>query len=153
MLFRSLDGDVLLIDNEVIYDTLFDMYHKGLDLLTCKITSYGKDIRTKLIFILFNFINWITSKKRPFAVGTYFLTHREKFIENGMFDETLNHSEDYLLSQKYDPKKFHISKHYIGQDDRRFKKMGYFGMIKLVVLGFFNRKNTEFYKKDVGYWK
>jgi hypothetical protein len=28
----------------------------------------------------------------------------------------------------YDPKKFKIINHYFGQDSRRFKKMGYFGM-------------------------
>jgi hypothetical protein len=64
----------------------------------------------------------------------------------------LRHSEDYCLSKKYNPKKFTISEHYVGQDDRRFKKMGYFGMIKLLIKSFLNRNNPEYFKKDIGYW-
>jgi hypothetical protein len=71
---------------------------------------------------------------------------------NGMFDETLNHSEDYCLSKKYNPKKFKIHSHYIGQDDRRFKKMGYLGMLKLVILNYIHRDNPDHYRKDVNYW-
>lgn len=147
-----IDSDAILMNKNQINDTLFDMYHKKLDILTCKTKSYGKNIRTKVIFSLFNPINKFFSIFVPFAVGTYFLTSRKKFIEYGMFDESLHHSEDYVLSKKYDPKKFHISNHYIGQDDRRFIKTGYFGMIKLVIRGFFNRNNIDFYKKNINYW-
>ena len=70
----------------------------------------------------------------------------------GKFNEEYQHSEDYGLSRKYSSKKFRISEHYVGQDDRRFKKMGYLGMIKLLIKSFFNRKNEEYFKKDVGYW-
>jgi len=147
-----IDSDVMFFDNHVIQDTLNEMIDKKLHLITCKTKSYGKDIRTSLLFKMFNPINKITSIKNPFAIGTYFMTRTDKFFEYGMFDETLNHSEDYLLSKKYNPKKFKISKHFVGQDDRRFKKMGHFGMVKLVIKGFFNKKNVDFYKKDVGYW-
>ena len=148
-----LDSDVQLLNKNTIDHTLFDMYHKHLDLLTCKVKCKGFDIRAHLIFMAFNPINELISLKKPFAVGTYFLTKKDKFFEHGMFDESLHHSEDYVLSQKYDPKKFHISKYHITQDNRRFKKTGYFGMIKLVVNGFFNKNNIDYYKKDIGYWK
>jgi glycosyltransferase involved in cell wall biosynthesis len=148
-----IDSDVMFFNNNVINDTLNEMIEKKLDLITCRTKSYGKDFRTKLIFKIFNPINKITSKKNPFAIGTYFMTKTDKFYEYGMFDESLNHSEDYLLSNKYNPKKFKISKHYVGQDDRRFKKMGYIGMVKLVLKGFLNRKNNNFFKEDHGYWK
>ena len=147
-----LDADTVIKDNELFNDTIFQMYHYKLDLLTCKIRSYGKDIRTNLMFMLFNPINYFISKKTPFAVGMYFLTKTSVFNELGGFDETLKHSEDYWLSKQYNPKKFRITGHYIGQDDRRFKKMGYFGMIKLLLKGYFNKNNKEFYQKDVNYW-
>ena len=146
------DSDTHFFNNDTIKDTLNEIESNDYDLLTCKIKSCGKDIRTMFIFFIFNIINRIISTKTPFSVGTYFLTKKDMFFVYGMFDETLNHSEDYLLSKKYKPNKFIISKHYIGQDDRRFKKMGYFGMIKMVIKGFFNRNNPDFYKKDVGYW-
>ena len=147
-----MDSDVILMNKNVINKTIYEMYHYRLDLLTCKTTSYGNDIRTWLSFMLFNIINLISSIKRPFAVGTYFLTKRDKFRMLGGFDETILHSEDYVLSGKYDVKKFRISNHHIGQDDRRFKKMGYFGMVKLIIKGFLNRNNPEFFKKDINYW-
>ena len=147
-----IDADVVLMDNNLINDTIFQMYHYKLDLLTCKSTSYGNDLRTLLSFKIFNFINGILSIKIPFAIGTYFLTKRDKFRELGGFDETIKHSEDFCLSKKYNPKKFKISNHYIGQDDRRFQKTGYIGMTKLLIKGFFNRNNNNFFKEDIDYW-
>lgn len=147
-----LDADVELTRNDTIDRTLFDMQHNHLDLLTCKIKSRSKSILSKITFRVFNLINTIISKKTPFAVGTYFMVKKDMFVSNGGFDETLQHSEDYALSKKFNPAKFKIFKHFITQDDRRFKKMGYFGMLKLVVKSYINRNNEEFYKTDVGYW-
>jgi len=147
-----LDADTVLDDPKIINDSLFDMYHYKLDLLTCKVKSYGKDIRTSIMFSLFNPINYLLSLTTPFAVGMFFLTKTCVFNELGGFDKTLHHSEDYWLSKQYNPKKFRISKHYIGQDDRRFKKMGYFGMIKLLINGYLYKDNKEFFQQDVNYW-
>jgi glycosyltransferase involved in cell wall biosynthesis len=147
-----LDADVQLIRNDTIDRTLFDMQHHHLDLLTCRIKSRSKSILSKVTFRLFNGINRIISHKTPFAVGTYFMVKKDMFIKNGMFNEELQHSEDYALSKTFNPSKFRISKHFITQDDRRFKKMGYIGMLKLVVKGYINRNNQDFYKTDVGYW-
>lgn len=71
---------------------------------------------------------------------------------NGQFDEKVAHSEDFLLSKNYNPKKFRILNHHIGQDDRRFRKMGYMGMLKLIISSFINKNNYNFFTKDVGYW-
>ena len=147
-----IDADVVLMNSNLIENTLKEMYRYRLDLLTCKLKSYGKDKRTSIAFLLFNIINGIFSKFTPFAVGTYFLTCKSKFDELGGFDEELNNSEDYFLSKQYSSKKFRISNNYVGQDDRRFKKMGYLGMLKLILGGFFNRNNREFFIKDVNYW-
>lgn len=147
-----MDADVVLMSNDLIDNTLKEMYKHRLDLLTCKLKSYGEDVRTSFAFMVFNLINSFFSKFTPFAVGTYFLTTKTKFDEFGGFDEELNNSEDYFLSRQYNPKKFKISNNYVGQDDRRFKKMGYLGMLKLILGGFFNRNNREFFMKDVNYW-
>jgi hypothetical protein len=58
-----------------------------------------------------------------------------------------------MLSKLYDPKKFKISKKYIGQDDRRFKKMGNLSFIKNIILTYSNKNNIDWFRNDVGYWK
>lgn len=147
-----LDGDSPLLDPNNLTYNLNLMNTKRLHLLTCKVKSVGKDIRTSIGFTLFNLTNILISLRTPFAVGGYFMTKTHKFMEYGMFDETLNNSEDYHLSKQYNPKKFHISKMKYGQDDRRFKKMGYIGMLKLIILNYIHRDNIEWFKQDVGYW-
>lgn len=147
-----LDGDSILLSNSQILEALFTIQLSNLQLVTCKVKSVSKSIRSKLAFNIFNVVNHYISKKTPFAVGTFFLTTKKSFISYGQFDETLEHSEDYCLSKKYKPTEFRILNHYIGQDDRRFKKMGYTGMVKLLVKSYLNRKNPDFFKEDVGYW-
>lgn len=148
-----LDGDSPLLDPNNITHNLNLMNKKRLHLLTCEVKSVGKDIRTYIGFKLFNMMNKFISIKTPFAVGGYFMSRTDKFMEYGMFDETLNNSEDYWLSKMYNPKKFKISTMKYGQDDRRFIKMGYIGMLKLIVQNFIRRNNIEHFKQDVGYWK
>lgn len=147
-----LDADSILLSNSQISDALFTLQSRKLQLVTCKVKSVSKSIRSKLAFRVFNIINYYVSKKTPFAVGTFFLTTKKSFMHYGQFDETLQHSEDYCLSKKYRPTEFMILNHYIGQDDRRFKKMGYTGMVRLLMKSYKNRKNPKFFKEDVGYW-
>lgn len=147
-----LDADSILFDSNNIKYNINLMESLNLDLLTCPIKSTTYNIKTKIAFGLFNIANKIISLKTPFAVGGYFMTRTYKFRGYGKFDETINNSEDYWLSRFYNPRKFHISKMKYGQDDRRFKKMGYFGMLKLLFNNFINRNNIEYFKKDVGYW-
>jgi hypothetical protein len=64
-------------------------------------------------------------------------------------------SEDFFLSQEYDVKKFKLVNHYFGQDNRRFKKMGYFGMAWYLIKNFWNRNNEKHWSNiDYSkYWK
>lgn len=148
-----IDGDSILYDKNTIQDALNQIIIKNSELLTCKVKSDNGTIKTVIVFKLFNLINKFLSMKTPFAVGTFFLTDRNVFNSLGGFDETIKNSEDFCLSKQYNPEKFIILNHYVGQDDRRFKKMGYFNMIKLVIINFLNRNNKDFFKKDVGYWE
>jgi hypothetical protein len=54
----------------------------------------------------------------------------------------------------YSADKFAIANHYFGQDSRRFKKMGYFGMTWYLVKNFINRNNEQYWRKLNGdkYW-
>jgi glycosyltransferase involved in cell wall biosynthesis len=147
-----LDADSILTNKNQIKDALTEIKTNNLNLVTCKVKSISPSIKSRIAFKLFNLVNNIISKKTPFAVGTFFLTTKSSFFYHGQFDETLQHSEDYCLSKKYKPSEFRIINHYIGQDDRRFKKMGYTGMIKLLMKSFRNRNNINFFRNDVGYW-
>jgi len=140
-----IDADVRFFKKTVIQDSVNKMESKNLHLIGLNIKCYDKDIRAKIGFTAFNLINHTLKFFSPFAVGAFMLTRRDKFEEYGGFPENFSTSEDYFLSRKYSPKKFRIIKHHFGQDSRRFRKMGYFGMGKYLVKNFVNRNNKKYW--------
>jgi glycosyltransferase involved in cell wall biosynthesis len=149
-----IDADVLFFKDTVIRDAVKEMETNNLDLIGLNIKCYDGDIRAIIGFTIFNAINNILKYFSPFAVGAFMLTRRDKFEELGGFPELFSTSEDYFLSRMYDPKKFKILDHYFGQDSRRFKKMGYFGMAWYLVKNFINRNNQKYWKNidNSKYW-
>ena len=149
-----IDADVRFFKKTVIQDSVNKIESKNLHLIGLNIKCYDKDIRAKIGFTAFNLINHTLKFVSPFAVGAFMLTRRDKFEEYGGFPENFSTSEDYFLSRKYSPKKFRIVKHHFGQDSRRFRKMGYFGMGKYLVKNFINRNNKKYWDKLDGskYW-
>jgi glycosyltransferase involved in cell wall biosynthesis len=145
-----MDADATL-DNPMTLS--YSAWHSlsGDRLITCKLKSTSKDIMSKLFFSSFNILQKFFFTK-PFSTGVYFFTSRETFNELGGFDETVTQSEDYLLSRKYKRSQFHIMNMYVGQDNRRFKKMGYFGFLKFLLLNYINRNNINHFRKDFNYW-
>jgi len=140
-----IDADVRFFKNTVIKDAVDKLESKNLDLVGLNIKSYDKDIRAVIGFTLFNIINHILKFFSPFAIGAFMLTRRDRFEEFGGFPEKTVTSEDYFLSRMYSPKKFRILNHYFGQDSRRFKKMGYFGMGYYLIRNFMNRNNKAYW--------
>lgn len=140
-----IDADVRFFKDTVIRDAVAEMESKNLDLIGLNIKCYDHDKRTSIGFAVFNGINRILKHFSPFAVGAFMLTRRDRFEEFGGFPEKMSTSEDYFLSRKYSPRKFRIIKHYFGQDSRRFKKMGYFGMATYLVKNFVNRNNKQYW--------
>lgn len=141
-----IDADVRFFKDTVIKDAFHTMQSFDLDLVGLNIKCYDSDWRAHLGFAMFNFINNIIKYWSPFAVGAFMLTRRDKFVEYGGFPEKFSTSEDYFLSRKYSPKKFKIVDHYFGQDSRRFKKMGYFGMAAYLLKNFINRNNSKYWE-------
>jgi glycosyltransferase involved in cell wall biosynthesis len=140
-----IDADVRFFSDTVIRDAVAEMESKNLDLIGLNIKCYDRDKRATIGFAVFNGINRILKHFSPFAVGAFMLTRRDRFEEFGGFPEKFSTSEDYFLSRKYSPRKFRIIKHYFGQDSRRFKKMGYFGMATYLVKNFVNRNNKKYW--------
>ena len=149
-----IDADVRFFNNNAIKDAVAIMESKQLDLVGLNIKSYDNDIRATIGFTIFNIINHILKYFSPFAIGAFMLTRRDKFEELGGFPEKTVTSEDYFLSRMYSTKKFRIAGHYFGQDSRRFKKMGYFGMATYLIKNFINRNNKKYWDNLDGskYW-
>jgi glycosyltransferase involved in cell wall biosynthesis len=143
-----IDADVRFFKPTVIQDAVNAIEQKNLDLIGLKIKCYDQDPRAKIGFIIFNTINQALKYFSPFAVGAFMLTRKDRFEEFGGFPEQLSTSEDYFLSKKYNPRKFKIIRHHLGQDSRRFKKMGYLGMVKYLVKNFVNRNNQAYWHKS-----
>ena len=140
-----IDADVRFFKPTVIQDAVITIESKNLDLIGLKIKCYDRDPRAKIGFVIFNTINQALKFFSPFAVGAFMLTRRDRFEEHGGFPENFVTSEDFFLSRKYSPRKFRIIRHHFGQDSRRFKKMGYFGMGKYLIKNFMNRNNRAYW--------
>jgi glycosyltransferase involved in cell wall biosynthesis len=149
-----IDADVRFFKYTVIRDAVNEIESNNLDLIGLNIKCYDKDFRATIGFAIFNVINHILKYFSPFAIGAFMLTRRDKFEEFGGFPEKTATSEDYFLSRMYSTKKFKILNHYFGQDSRRFKKMGYFGMGFYLIKNFINRNNKTYWDKldSSKYW-
>ena len=143
-----IDADTRLLDNRIISEIYLSMFSK--DLFTCKVASVKGDIMSSLMFKSFNFIQ--KRMKETFSTGMLMAIRKSVFDELGGFDETIHQSEDYLLTRKILKSRFKILPYYIGQDDRRFKKMGYFGMIRMMANNYFHRKDENHFRKNINYW-
>ena len=140
-----IDADVRFFKDTAISDSVEAIESNDLDLVGLNIKSYDNDIRAIIGFTIFNIINHVLKYFSPFAIGAFMLTRKDRFDEFGGFPEKTVTSEDYFLSRMYDPKKFKIVNHHFGQDSRRFKKMGYFGMATYLIKNFINRNNKKYW--------
>jgi len=149
-----IDADVRFFKDTVIRDAVAEIENNNLDLIGLNAKCYDKNIVAQLGFGIFNVINNILKYFSPFAVGAFMLTRRDRFEEYGGFPEKFATSEDFFLSRMYSPKKFKLINHHFGQDSRRFKKMGYFGMAAYLIKNFINRNNKDYWDKldSSRYW-
>lgn len=141
-----IDADVRFFNVNTIRDAVAELESNDLDLVGLYVKCYDGDIRAQIGFMMFNAVNNIMKYKVPFAIGAFMLTRKAKFDELGGFPEKFGTSEDFFLSKKYDVNKFKLVKHYFGQDNRRFQKMGYFGMAKYLIKNFWYRNNEDYWK-------
>jgi glycosyltransferase involved in cell wall biosynthesis len=143
-----MDADSVLLNNDILLQTYLNI--PNYDLITVKQKSITTNFTDNLIWIIFDFIRTIMNES--FSTGCYFVIGKSKFNKLGAFDENVIQSEDYLLSRNIPKSKFKILSRWVGQDDRRFKKIGYIKFIKIVLMNWLNRNNYEWFKKDNGYW-
>jgi glycosyltransferase involved in cell wall biosynthesis len=143
-----LDADVTFTDDDTILSSLNEL-ENGYDLITCKLKSRS-GFPLNLGFYLFNIIH--SKLKTSFSMGAYFMSSIESFNSYGGFDETIKQSEDFILSKKYPIDKFKIINRYVTQDDRRFKKMGYWFYVKFLVNNYIKRNDEDHFRKEINYF-
>jgi glycosyltransferase involved in cell wall biosynthesis len=148
-----IDADITFRDNDAIKKMLSSIIENNLDAVGTTPVYLGEpDVRANIIFRINNIITILLSKFYPFGIGGCFLIKREVFEKLGGYDEKAYQAEDWLLSKQIDPKKFKIIPKLITQDNRRFKKLGYFNMIKLIWKNWKNRNNIEFFHTKTNYF-
>jgi len=146
-----IDADTILLNSNILISSVLNV-DADYKLVTCGIKSLSKDIKSKIMFKVFNFVQRYLLR-HPFSTGAYFFTSTQEFKRLGGFDEKITQAEDYVLSRKYKNSEFKILSYYVGQDDRRFKQMGYIGFLKLVIQNYKNRKNPTHFSQPTNYWK
>lgn len=149
-----MDADISFVDENLITKAVKHM-ENGADMVTTRL-SCDNDIIADFMYGVCNIIQ-LGSKieGKPFSTGCFMGVKKSMFEYLGGFDESLHFAEDYHLSRKIKPNKFKIIRNStIYTDNRRFKKIGYFGLMKEFGRIAFTRykKNDESFKKDIGYW-
>jgi len=144
-----LDADSVLLNPDTISETLQNAFE--YDIIGCRQKSTVDGLQSWLTWKVFEFIRNVMPE--TFCTGCYFFISKQKFIQLGGFDETLQNSEDFWLSKQIPKSRFKLLDKYIGQDDRRFKKMGNLSFLKNIILTYLNKNNINWFRNDVGYWK
>lgn len=148
-----LDADLTFSHSQVIEEALDSIDVNKVDLVGTTPKYKGEvDIRAWLLFRINRIAAWYLSKTHPFAIGGFTLIKTDIFNELGGYDEKATQAEDWLLSRQVAPKKFKLIPDLMTQDNRRFKKYGYFKMIKLLVNNWLNKKNLEYFYVDQKYF-
>lgn len=148
-----LDADVTFTKPTAINQALSALTSHKYDMVSSTPFYLGDaDWRALVMFWLNRRITIIMSWVSPFAIGGFTMISKQKFIELGKYDERAMQSEDWLLSKKVNPNKFKIIPSLMTQNNRRFKKYGYWSMVKLMFNNWRNRHNIEHFYKDQKYW-
>ena len=149
-----MDADISFADEGLIAKAV-EYLEKGSDMVTTRL-SCDNDVIADIMYGVCNLIQLGSKVEgKPFSTGCFMGVKKSVFEELGGFDESLHFAEDYHLSRKITPKKFKIIRNStIYTDNRRFKKIGYFGLMKEFGRIAFsrNKKNDDSFKKDIGYW-
>jgi len=145
-----IDADVSFKDKNIIENSIKKAEKNDLDILGSKLNS--NHFLTKIIYKLNNILVRLSFFDKPFIVGSYFLVKTDIGKKLGGFPTDALHCEDYLFSKKFNRKKAGVINSSIYTDNRRFKKMGYFNMIKYVLKNTFMRNDDNYFKKNINYW-
>ncbi len=145
-----IDADAQLPHTHTLLSTVNRLQH--YDLVGSHLRSNSWWSFSTVAYALFNLGNALLSHWRPFAVGSYFATSTRAIRTAGGFREDVIHSEDWLVSAKYNPQRFTLLpyRYAIRVDDRRFRRTGYLGMLRVLLCSLIS--GERYMKRDNGYW-
>lgn len=147
-----IDSDITFKDTDLIYKTLSTLI-SGKSMVTAK-SRCRNSLIVNLIYFLNNILQYVSKLDgKPFATGSFMGIKKDVFYELGGFNEEALHCEDYLLSKRVTPNEFTILNKYFYTDNRRFKKMGYLGMIKYFYNNIKHRNDDSYFYEEINYWK
>ncbi len=156
---RATTPYVLFLDADVTFNSNFDLrkclerMSKGHFVISTTPTMRNtEDVLATFMMWINKIISIFLSKTDPFAIGAFTLVDRHIFLGLGGYDEEVKHTEDWLFSKKIPVSRFLLLSDLITQDNRRFKRFGYFRMVKLMFTNWINRNNRDYFLKDAGYW-
>jgi glycosyltransferase involved in cell wall biosynthesis len=148
-----LDADVTFTKPNAIKKALRALTSHQYDMISTTPVYLGeKDWRASFMFWINKWVTILMSHKEPFAIGGFTMVYKNLFNKLGGYNEEVTQSEDWLFSRQVNPKKFLIIPGLMTQDNRRFKKYGYWSMVKLIWRNWNNRNNIEYFKQDQGYF-
>lgn len=148
-----LDADITFTNLTAIEQALDTISNREFDMVSSNPVYHGPIDRMAWLLLKINkYATLFLAKTHPFAIGGFTLVNREVFSALGGYDEKATQAEDWLLSKQVHPTKFKIIPDLFTQDNRRFKRYGYFNMIKLIIRNWWNRNNTNYFYKDAGYF-
>ena len=151
LIFIDADMDLQYIG--LLQETVELMERKSLHMATTNIRCNSNNLKCDFVYMLNNVGQHIAKFiNSPFSTGAYMCITKKKFNKLGGFDEDLQFCEDYWLSKQIKKRKFGIVNSKIYTSDRRFKKMGYWWMIKNFINSYLNRNNRDYFTKDFKYW-
>lgn len=153
------DG-VLFLDADIKFwkdDTLlrsWELLNDGYGLVSCKLKGYDRDWKINFGFWVWNWVHKGLIKWYPFAVGGFFMTRTQHFAALGGWDERVDNSGDFLASQYFRPDEFKVLHHPVGQDGRRIRKIGWWGMVSHLIKNFwkFHQEGKSWFYKKSRYW-
>lgn len=148
-----LDADITFTHLTAIKQALDTISNREFDMVSSNPVYHGPIDRMAWLLLKINkYATLFLAKTHPFAIGGFTLVDREVFSDLGGYDEKATQAEDWLLSKQVHPTKFKIIPDLFTQDNRRFKRYGYFNMIKLIIRNWWNRNNLNYFYKDAGYF-
>jgi len=145
-----IDADTQLLNADTLFNCVYRTVFGTYELMTCTVKPAEPNAKVWIAHKLFRLIQAILPES--FCPGVFFLIRKSTYTKFGKFDESVQHSEDYLLSKNIAKNRFLILSDGVTQDDRRFKKMGYFGMFRFILTNYLNRKNLDHFRKSTNYW-
>ncbi len=149
-----LDGDMDLGKKNVIKNAVAIAQKKQLDCVGAYVQCKNGNILDGFLYGVSNGIQFLSKFISPFATGMFMLFRKSAFDALGGFDTKTLFGEDYILSSKVPPKKFDM-KGCVLTTNRRFKKIGYWNMIRMMFLNVihFKDKNYISSRDYKNYWE